>query len=395
MDYLSAVDSCFIDRPGGMERVAWDATLAMRDRGHRVAVLCARQDKFAQATSEVDGVPVFRYQRPALPAWHPRRDERAIAAAAAEARRVLGGTEWDIVHMHSPFTGAGVMRAMGKGPRYVFTVHSPVVLEQRINWSGQGPVGRVKLALGQGRLRRLERSLLERSDAIQTLSKFTRDQVQRFHGLGDRVTVVPHWRRPELKRSRTKAEARRELGWPIDARVLFTVRRHAARYGIDDAIRAIGPAARSQRCLFVIAGDGPMRPQLEALAAEQGAGDAIRFVGRLDDPQLALCYEAADLFVLPTRALECFGLITQEALAFGCPVLSTDCCAIPETMEPILPSFIVPAGDVGALRDKVEAFLEGKLIAPAPDDLARYAVEHYDESVILPRLVALLEGESQ
>ena len=53
---------------------------------------------------------------------------------------------------------------------------------------------------------------------------------------------------------------------------------------------------------------------------------------------MALWYEAADLFVLPTTALECFGLITMEAFAHGCPVLSTDAAAVPESMRPIMPT---------------------------------------------------------
>ena len=75
MNYLSAVDSSFIDEPGGMARVAWDAAVAMRDRGHRVTVICRRQGD-GEMTSEVDGMQIVRYQRPTLPSWHPGRAER-------------------------------------------------------------------------------------------------------------------------------------------------------------------------------------------------------------------------------------------------------------------------------------------------------------------------------
>lgn len=396
MNYLSA-GTCFLDQPGGAERVAWDTAVAMRDRGHDVAIICPRKkpEDDHSAMSESHGMRIVRYNHPRLPSWHPRRGERAIQAAADATRKWLGDQKWDVVHIHMPLTGAGVMSALGHGPRYIYTMHSPVVLEQRINWAHQGISGRLKLALGLGRIKRLESDLLNKCAGIQTLSEFTRREVGRFHGLADQVTVVPHWRRSDLKRTHTKEQARRLLGWPEDQKILFTVRRHASRYGLDIAIRAITPLAAQGRCIFVLAGDGPLRPSFEALAKELGGDGNVRFTGRISDEELALSYEAADLFILPTTELECFGLITLEAFAFGCPVLSTDSCALPETMQPILPEFIVPAGDVDALRQKVDDFLTGKLVPPPPEQLVEYLADRYDESVVLPDLAKLLEGESR
>ena len=392
MNYLSA-GSCFLDQPGGAERVAWDTALAMRDRGHAVTIVCTRQSAGdgPGSLSESHGVRILRYDRPSLASWHPRRAERAIQAAAQATRKWLGHETWDVVHIHAPFTGVGVMRALGDGPRYIYTMHSPMVLEQKINWANQGIPGRIKLAFGLGRLKRIEGDLLNKCAGIQTLSEFTRRQVDHFHGLGDRVTVVPHWRRSDLKRVHTKVEARRRLGWPENEKILFTVRRHASRYGLDIAIRAITPLAAEGRCIFVLAGDGPLRTSFEAMARELGGDGCVRFTGRISDEALALSYEAADLFVLPTVALECFGLITLEAFAFGCPVLSTDSCALPETMQPILPDFIVPAGNVLALQQKVDDFLTGKLVPVPAEKLVEYLTEKYDESVVLPRLIKLLE----
>ena len=396
MNYLCAVDTCFADKPGGMARVAWDAAVAMRDRGYNVTIFCTQMGSVDTPPREqCDGMRIVRYQRPSLPRWHPGRARRAIWAAGQAARAELFDQTWDVVHMHSPFTGLGVMRTFGGGPRYVYTMHSPVVLEQRINWARQGLPGRLKLLLGLRQLRRIEAELLRRSAAVQALSQYTKQQVGRFHGLADRVTVIPHWRRPDLHRQHDKEEARRRLGWPQKEHVLFTVRRHGPRYGLDVAIRAVAPLAAAKRCTFYVAGDGPLRPSLEDLAGTLGAGEGIRFPGRITDQQLALSYEAADLFLLPTTALECFGLITLEAFAFGCPVLSTDVCALPETIAPIMPEFIVPAADVEALRRKVEEFLERKLVPPSQQRLMAYLDDRYDESVVLPRLVALLEGRGK
>ena len=97
--------------------------------------------------------------------------------------------------------------------------------------------------------------------------------------------------------------------------------------------------------------------------------------------------------MLPTAALECFGLIILEAFSFGCPVLSTDVGAIPETMMPIMPDFVVPARSVEALATKVEQFLDGRLVPPSGETLMRYVNDGYAREKIAPELTRLLEGD--
>jgi glycosyltransferase involved in cell wall biosynthesis len=392
MKYLSAVDDCFLDIPNGMGRVAWDVAELMRDRGHDVTMLATRVDGGTESfVSESDGIRIARYSRPQLPALHLRKPERTIAVAESAAREFLGGERWDVVHLHTLYTAAGAMRALGSGPRYVSTVHSPAGLEARTNWAQEGIAGRVKALLGARWIDRIERETLAASAEIHVLSEFTASLLSTWQGIEQPMTVVPHWHRPELQRTHTPDEARRKLGWDPAEKILFTVRTHAVRQGLDVAIEALAPLCASARCRFVVAGDGPRRESFQRLARERGAGGAIEFPGRLSEEDLALSYEAADLFVLPTLALECFGLITIEALAFGCPVLASDAGAIPEVLAPILPEFIVPAGNVEALRAKVEAFLEGALVAPPAEALVEHVRTRFDRSVIAPQLLDLLE----
>ena len=394
MRYLVAVDDFFPDRPGGMGRVAWDIAQLMRDRGHQVSMVVSRAERRREPPqlSLHSGIRVLHYSRPALPPWHPLRAHRTVQAAGNATAQHFGREPWDVVHMHSPLTGAGVLDALRGHPRYVYTVHSPAVLEQRINWATQGFFGHLKLLFGLGALQGLERRVLRPCADIHTLSEYTRAKVEHFHRLGHRVSVVPYWRRSELQRRYTKREARQRLGWPVDGRLLFTVRKLGPRYGLDMAIRAIAPLARAGRCTFMIAGDGPLRPHLAALVQQLGAADGIRFSGALDEDQLSLAYQAADLFLLPTSALECFGLVVLEALAFGCPVLSTDAGAIPELMRSILPDFVVPVGDSATLRVKTEAFLDGTLRAPSPDALVAHVDRCFGRDMITARIASLLEG---
>lgn len=396
MRCLIAVDDCFLDRPGGMGRVAWDIGQALRAAGHEVAMVSCilpTADSLTTVTA-TDGIQIVRYIKPSLPIWHPNRDKRSIDAAANATREKLGDRRWDVVHMHSLFTGTGVRKAIGDGPRYIYTMHSPIVLEQYINWRGQGWQGWLKMILGTRRLKVLENRLLQHCSKIHTLSEFTRSWVERFHGMGDKVTVIPHWNRPDFRRTITKAEARQRLGWPQDKKILFTIRRLTVRNGLDIAIKAISPLTTENDCEFFIAGDGELRRTLEQLIDQQGQRDRIHLLGRITDEQLRWAYQAADLFVLPTIALECFGLITVESLAFGCPVIATDAGAIPEVLRPILPNCIVPAGDIAALGNKVQEFLEGSLRIPSEEALIAFVQQNYSQTAIWPQLLTLLSGNN-
>lgn len=390
MNYLVVVDMFFGDRPAGSARVAWDIALLMRDWGHSVTIFCTAETPGAPETSEVDGIRVVRFARPRTHRLDPFKRARVIRAGLDVARRRLASTRWDLVHIHSPVQGTVAARFLGDGPRYVYTVHSPVVLEERAKSAGEGFFGRLRGLAGL-ELRRMEGSLLRRADRIHTLSNFTREAIDRFYGVGGKVSVIPHWCRAGFHRTRSRADARSILKWPADATVFFSVRRLVTRMGLDIAVKALAPVLRSRpNVYFALAGGGPLAEPLRRLAADLGAADRVWFLGQVDDETLKLCYEAADCFLLPTRALECFGLIAIEAFAYGLPVISSDAAALPEVMRPILPQCIVPAGDVDRLTDAVEGFLDGRMELPSSDALVAHVSERYGADVIAPRFYEFL-----
>jgi glycosyltransferase involved in cell wall biosynthesis len=398
MRYLIACDDFFPDRPSGAARVAWDLATAMRDRGHDVCSVCLNQrpGELPDGLGKAEGIAVVRYTPPPRHAMDPRRLTSRLAAAAGQVRRSLGSGAWDLLHIHSPLTGRAVADACPDVGRLVYTAHSPVVLEQQINWSQQGWRGRVKGLLGTGVLRRMEGGLMRAAQHVHVLSEFTKKQLEAQHDLGARVVVSPHWVRPEYHRTLSHAQARQALGWTLDVPTFFTIRRHVHRMGLDVAIEAVAPLARAGRCRLVIGGDGPLRADLQRQASEAGCSEQqVQFLGQMTDEALLLAYQAADLFILPTRALECFGLIAQEAMAFGCPVLGTDVGAIPEMLRPAAPELIVPIEDPGSMQRCMEGFLAETLAVPQAKDLAADTLRRYGRDAVLPRLLALLEhGES-
>ncbi len=98
---------------------------------------------------------------------------------------------------------------------------------------------------------------------------------------------------------------------------------------------------------LVMAGDGPMRKQIEERAAGLGVADRLRITGWIDGAQVRSEILGARALVLPSFA-EGLPVVIMEAMALGRPVISTYIAGIPEL---VLPScgWLVPAGDVEAL----------------------------------------------
>jgi glycosyltransferase involved in cell wall biosynthesis len=87
----------------------------------------------------------------------------------------------------------------------------------------------------------------------------------------------------------------------------------------------------------------------------------VHFVGFQKKERLAEFYKAADLFVLPTRE-DVWGLVINEALAYGLPTITTDrCVAGLELIEDGVNGYVVPVEDEKILAEKISAVLSSDL----------------------------------
>jgi glycosyltransferase involved in cell wall biosynthesis len=89
-----------------------------------------------------------------------------------------------------------------------------------------------------------------------------------------------------------------------------------------DALRAFAKAG-VEGSFLVFAGDGPLRHDLEAEARSLGVANSVRFLGFVNQSNLPAVYRSCDLLVLPSE-YEAFGLVVNEAMLCGCPVIVSD-----------------------------------------------------------------------
>jgi glycosyltransferase involved in cell wall biosynthesis len=97
-----------------------------------------------------------------------------------------------------------------------------------------------------------------------------------------------------------------------------------------EAVARVLPRVPDLRVVLV--GHGPLREELNRTSRRLGLTQVVEFAGFVEDAMLPDMYRAADLAVVPTVALEGFGLVILEALACATPVMATPVGGIPEIL---------------------------------------------------------------
>ena len=120
-------------------------------------------------------------------------------------------------------------------------------------------------------------------------------------------------------RERLKAE----LGIPAGRKVVLFCAKFMAKKRPMMLVDAFLEAGLGDDWMLLMAGDGELRRACEARAAERGAGRIV-FTGFLDQNAVSRAYAVADVFVLPSEYQETWGLVVNEAMNFGCPIIVSD-----------------------------------------------------------------------
>jgi glycosyltransferase involved in cell wall biosynthesis len=169
----------------------------------------------------------------------------------------------------------------------------------------------------------------------------------------NRIRVIPYGIDARLFRtSEPEAQAvRRSFGYSDREYVLGIASRLVPGKGHDLLLRAFGRAAHEYGTpRLLIAGDGPERQSLEALADGCCPPGTVRFLGFAANVRLVLA--ACDALAFPTQPelSEGFGLAALEAMAAGRPIIATAVGSLPEVVTHNVAGLLVPPASVEALR---------------------------------------------
>lgn len=171
----------------------------------------------------------------------------------------------------------------------------------------------------------------------------------RFGVPARKITLVRNAVAPEVFGASGERSLRDDWTGGCTMPVVLTVARLDEQKGHRFLLEA---ATMLPEVLFVLAGDGPLRPQLEADAAARGISDRVRFLGERSDVPALL--GSCDLFVLPS-VNEGLPLAILEAMAAGKPVIASSIGGIAEAIVDGQTGLLVPPGDVVALVSAIRA----------------------------------------
>ena len=179
---------------------------------------------------------------------------------------------------------------------------------------------------------------------------------------------------PEPVSRERKAALRQELGMP-ENHVVLSIGQFIHRKGFDVLLKAAAELD-GDTGIYIVGGE----PTEEYLQLREDLKlKNVHFVGFQKKEELALYYQAADVFALPTRE-DIWGLVINEAMAYGLPVVTTEkCVAGQELVENGVNGYLIPVDDHETLAQKLAAILTGNLSAmgkAALEKVRPYTIEN-------------------
>jgi glycosyltransferase involved in cell wall biosynthesis len=302
------------------DRRVWNEARTLREAGWEVAAVCAEAaDREQPATETIDGIEVHRFPlRPAAGALgYVREYAQALWRIRALIRRLQRDRPFDVVHAANPpdFLLFAARSARRRGARLVFDHHDLTPELFRSRFGRAGLPHRLLLAI--------ERWTMRSADVVISTNDSYR-QIALDRGGVDPADAFVVRNGPDLERFRPVApdpELRRGRRY-----LLAYLGVMGPQDGIDHALRALAAlrGMREEDWHAVFVGEGEVRGEMEALAAQLGLADSVEFAGWRGDEDIRRILSTADVGLEPdppSPLNECSTMIkVAEYMAMGCPI---------------------------------------------------------------------------
>jgi glycosyltransferase involved in cell wall biosynthesis len=361
----------FPEAPGGLERYHYDLARHLPAAGFEVQSFAVAR----KADVLGPGTQMTAYAAPNTFIMHRLSALRRAVKNCLDTGRVA------LVACHYPLYSLPLFDLMRTLPT-VFHFHGP--------WAAEGKIEGNSLPAWLSK-RCIEQILYQRPAGFVVLSAAFRDILCGTYGVRpERVFVIPGG--ADMTRfdgHGDRLSARRTLGWEPDRPIAVTLRRLNRRMGIESLIDAMQQVTSIvPRALLLIGGSGPLQAAFEQRIEQRGLGGNVRLLGRIPDEQLPLFYRAADVSIMPSAALEGFGLTAAESLACGTPVLVTPIGGLPEVVTGLSPDLVLKGTEPEALAEGLIRAFSGDLHLPDAAACATYARNRFDWPIIARQVAA-------
>lgn len=295
--------------------------------------------------------------------------------AAVRLARILRQGRCDHLHVHFAHTPAqiGMYAAALAGIPFTVTAHANDLFERGL----------------------LLRRKAERAARLLTISEYNRGYLEQQGIPRERLAVVRCGVSFAVKEGRGARGPQRA---PLR---LGTLGRLVEKKGVDVLLRAVAQLREAGGAVELsIAGDGPERATLEALARSLGLADLVRFLGSLAHRDVAAWMAGLDAFVLACRPdsrgdMDGIPVVLMEAMSQSVPVVSTRLSGIPELVVDGRTGLLARPGDAGDLAAQIARLAASPALGEALAARGRaHVAAEFGQAPNLERLVAQFEAAS-
>jgi glycosyltransferase involved in cell wall biosynthesis len=357
----------------GVKQVVEELAERYVKKGHEVHVYCSDSDKYntIQLKEEkINSVYVHRCHN-----WFTIAN---FATFWPSILQKLWKENFDIIHTHvsghSYVFFAALIAKLKKTP-HVHTTHCPWTEGYR------SLLGRIMVTLTYPTFLRLS---FKWSDKIIAITPWELKFIEKYGGTKDKIKVIPNGMDKILLKPIKNNDFRKKLKIrKTDRVVLFFGRLNPTK--APDKLALAGKEILKQRkdVYFIFRGpDEGAKQKVEEII--QGDKNMILMEPTRDKKEIAKMYQAADVYVLPSYR-EGLPLTLFEAMASGLPIVATPVNGIPYEMIEPDNGFLVPYGDINALKEKILLILNNKNLAKKISENNRKRAQDYDWDKIAER----------
>lgn len=322
---------------GGIEKVMWDLTKGLSEKGIDCDMLCAG---LKSETTVPQTITFNEHGRViVVPAFRKAAGTMLSLAMIRYLRKHKG--EYDIIQIHAPDPMAALsLRLSGFKGKVILHWHSDIIKQKQL----------LKFYLP------LQSWLIRRADLIVGTSPVYVQQSPYLKGVQHKVTYVPIGIEP-MKTDKTAAE-KLQAQYP-GKKIIFSLGRFVPYKGYTYLVSAAKLLPDDYQVL--IGGNGPTFDSISQQIKDLNLEEKVKLLGRVPDEDLPALFGAAKLFVLPSvQKTEAFGIVQIEAMSCGVPVVATK---IPESGTAWVNAdgesgLNVPIEDPQALADAILAICE-------------------------------------
>ena len=358
-----------LDSTDGVQQYVLSVGRWLKQQGHEVHYLVGD-------TKRNDQDNIHSLSRNVKVRFNGNRLSVPLPASASKIRQVLK-QDFDVLHVqvpYSPFLAGKLIKAADRHTAVIGTFHI-------------APYGQLAKS-GARLLGLLSNHTIERFDKMLSVSRPAADMAKDVYHIKTEVLGNCF----DFDRFNKAQPLKNHDDTSIE--ILF-LGRLVKRKGCLSLLSALALLERSSSnhpsYHVVIAGDGPLRGQLEKYVEVNGLKEKVEFVGFIDEKDKPRYYASADIAVFPSTSGESFGFVLVEAMASGRSAIIAANNPGYATLLNDRPEMLFEAGDVAALTSKLKEYIYNPELRNSVAMSGKSIAERYDQNEIGSSLLSYYE----